>query len=435
MLFDNGGRYYVYSTLSNALLEVEYNDYASLKSLMKDNKGFDALIFDTGLRTALIDKHIITEDNRDDFLLYQSHIQRIREQRDSMHLTIAPTMDCNFRCFYCFEKNKSRKYMSDITMDSIVSYVQNIPDLKHIKLTWFGGEPLMAKEQMALFHKKLAAAFMGKIDSTIITAGYYIDHNTPALFRTLGITSVQITLDGNKASHNRIKFTAECGDVFTKVIDNALFLSSEIPDITISFRINMTRKNSKEYTEVYKYLSNRFKGRRVSISPAIVKNKNSRSSTGDCIYFDRYSFAGYILDLFHTHGIHTPFIRYPVNQICECAIRDKMSISFDPEGFAYKCWEKIGDHNYSIGRISPDGKLEDINLKELNRELYGADPINNQPCRDCQYLPICNGGCPIERIQNEFEGYSNDTCTFYKDMMEEFLKAHIIMKEINIDNK
>lgn len=433
--FTANGKHYIYNSLSNSLLEIDGSDCQTLETLRRDRKEFDPGIFEKEFREILTEKHFIVEDSRDELLLYRASIQSIREQREFMHLTIAPTMDCNFRCFYCFEKHGDKCRMTEETMDSIVKYVGNLPKLKRMKLTWFGGEPLMAKEQMRSLNRKIRTEFHGDIDSDIITTGFYIDEGTPELFTELGISSVQITLDGNRKSHNKIKFTTECEDVFAKVISNAAKLSSAMPDITISFRVNITRENADEYPELYKYLYSIFQDKRISISPAIVKDKGGSNENGKGIFYDNRSFAQYILDLFNRYGIHTPFIRYPGDQICECAVRDKMAMAFDPEGYAYKCWEKIGDRKYAIGRLTADGILTDVNTRELNRELYGADPLDSPVCTRCAYLPICNGGCPMERIQNEFEGYHNDTCTFYKGRMDDFLAAHIMMKKNGFPNR
>ena len=122
-------------------------------------------------------------------------------------------------------------------------------------------------------------------------------------------------------------------------------------------------------------------------------------------------------------------MRYPQRFIAECAIRDLRAISFDPEGYAYKCWEVIGDTRYAIGKLAKDGSLKEPNHVALNRQLYGADPAENKKCAACSYLPLCNGGCPIQRIQNEFENYRNDVCTPMKGFLPEFLAAHIALKK------
>lgn len=438
-ILDSSGRYYLYNSLSNALVEVDHETYSYLKKHDTEGTQVDESSIDETLWHMLTEKRFLCENQEDELLFYKAPVQSLREQRNFMHLTVAPTMDCCFRCFYCFEQTKSRKYMSEDVMDSIIEYVKNLSGLRRMLLTWFGGEPLMAQPHISQFYRKLRSSFSGDIQSDIITTGYHIDSNTVDLFRETRISSVQITLDGDRESHNRVKFTDGCSDVFTKTIENARMLAEKIPDINIVFRVNVTKNNAAEYPEVFRRLYSTFTGKNISVSPAVVKNVHhsslSRRNPGESIYFSNDEFTDFIIDLLYKYGIHTPFIRYPGNQLCECAVRDKMSMAFDPEGFAYKCWEKIGDTRYAIGKLNAEGLLENLNIKEMNRELYGADPLSSPECTGCKYLPICNGGCPIDRIQNEFEGYNNELCSLYKGRIKEFMEAHIKLREAGCQNK
>lgn len=153
------------------------------------------------------------------------------------------------------------------------------------------------------------------------------------------------------------------------------------------------------------------------------------------LFFTPQEIAVFSLNLYYQHKIHSPFLHYPSRFFNECAIRNIMSISFDPQGYAYKCWEVIGNKEYAIGKLNLDGEIENKNLNILNRQLYGADPIADSGCSSCKYLPICNGGCPIQRIENMFERGKNCCCTYYKGKIEEFLKVHLALKKAGFDNK
>lgn len=437
-LFENEGLYYIYNSLSNALVEIDQTAYSLLKEVQLKNGEISMSDLEESFIKMLIDKRFICNSLEDELLYYKALIQPLREQREFMHLTIAPTMDCCFSCFYCFEHNKSRKYMSSDVMDSIIKYVSHLSSLKKILLSWFGGEPLMAPDIIRTFYKRLRESFDGEIISDIITTGYHIDKNIISLFKEIGISSIQITLDGNREQHNKVKYIEHCDDVFTKTLNNIKFLVEECPEIEVVFRVNLTKKNADEYPELFKQIYKMFGGKRISVSPAIVKNRskaNTCSVSSSDVYFSKNEFTDYLIDLLYTHGIVTPFIKYPSDKMCECAIRDKMALAFDPEGYAYKCWEKIGDKKYAVGRLNLDGILTDLNITELNRELYGADPLCNPVCTRCKYLPICNGGCPLDRLQNEFEGCNNELCAFSKGRINDFLRMHLMLKGLGFDNK
>lgn len=103
--------FYAYNTLSNALIEIDQESYNILHNRIQD-EDLSEMLFDNDLWNALVTNNILTDNNEDDFLKYKASIMRMRSQRTGMHLTLAPTMDCCFRCHYCFEKYKEKKYMT-----------------------------------------------------------------------------------------------------------------------------------------------------------------------------------------------------------------------------------------------------------------------------------------------------------------------------------
>lgn len=433
-LFDREGKdFYAYNTLSNALIEIDKESF-SLLNQSRNNFDLPEIKFDKELWDALCSNNFLTDNDDDEYLKYKAYITRLRSQRTNMHLTLAPTMDCCFRCHYCFEKYKEKNYMTSEVMDSIIKYITSFPDLKDIKITWFGGEPLMAVPQIEAFYDKFSSVWKNSITSSIITTGYHINEESIRVLKKVGITQAQITLDGMKETHNKVKHLPSGEDVFNKVISNIELLNDLAPEINIVIRVNLTRENANEYIQLCNMYFERFKDRKnIAISPAFVLDRGA-SNCDTCkmenTLFDRKSLSEFVLDL-AAHGYDSAFVHYPQRFFYECAIRNDMAISFDPEGYAYKCWEVIGNKEYAIGRLNDSGVLTEINELVLNRQLFGADPIDDPKCNQCNYLPICNGGCPIQRIQNKFENGHNEICTFYKGFLPEFLKVHIARKKYN----
>ena len=430
MFDENGHEYYVYNTLSNALMEIDKESY-SLLFESRNTQKLSTADFDEDLWEALCINNIISDNDTDDYLKYKASITNIRKQRTGMHLTLAPTMDCCFRCHYCFEKYKEKKYMTPEIMDQIIKYVTSYPELKNIKITWFGGEPLMAVPQIEEFYDKFRDIWQEPFISNIITTGYHIDKESIRVMQKVGISSVQITLDGMKETHNKVKHLPSGEDVFERILSNIELLNDSAPEINITIRVNLTLENKEEYIPLHKLCLTRFYGRsNITISPAFVLDRG----TGDIcrsnnnIFFGHIERSKFILNL-AKNGINSVFVRYPEPFFNECAIRNEMAIAFDPEGYAYKCWEVIGNKEYAIGKLNDDGILTDINQTILNRQLYGADTFDDPICSQCKYLPICNGGCPIQRIENKFEGGHNDCCSHYKGFMPDFLKIHIARKK------
>lgn len=426
--------YYIYNTLSNSLICIDESSYHQLKNHQQKGS-IEKLDIDLELYELLKDKSFITENEKDDFLIYKSIIEGQRSGRRHMHLTIAPTMDCNFSCHYCFEK-KEKSYITSEVIDSIIKHVTRNEDLEELSLTWFGGEPLMAVDKIEEFTTKFTKVWDKKFTVNIITTAYHITPEVIKVLKKASVTSMQITLDGNRETHNRVKNCEGCDDAFSKVISNIDLLTQLAPEIHIIIRVNLTKQNMYEYEEIYAYLSQRYKGKKLGISPGIVNDRGEGATCEDCadsIFMNKKECSEFLLGLFNEKGIHTPFITYPKRFFTECAIRNKTSIGVGPDGYVYKCWEVIGNKKHAIGRLV-DGEIQDINYTVLNRQLYGADPIEDKACSRCSYLPLCNGGCPIQRIENEFEEKNNDMCTFYKGYLPEFMKIHLLLKKAGYSN-
>lgn len=425
--------YFVYNTLSNALIEIDKEVYTDLKENETSTK-ISNISFNDEICNILFENGILTENDEDDFIRYKAIIKKIRDQNNYIHLTLAPTMNCCFNCFYCFEKYKNKKHMTSATIDAIIKYIIAQKNIKTIKLTWFGGEPLMAIKEIAEFYGKINKVWLRSIDSNIITSGYHINKNVIEILKENEINSVQITIDGIKETHNQIKYLPDCEDVFGKVWNNIKLLHDLAPNINVIIRVNLTKSNAHEYEQLLELFRKTFKNtNNITIVPSFVIDRGTidyNYTNSKHTLFSHNERTKHILSLAHK-GIQTPYIRYPSRKFGECAIRNNIAISFDNDGYAYKCWEVIGDKNYAIGRLNSNGELIELNTRNINRQLYGADPLEDTKCVKCKYLPICGGGCPIQRIQNKFEDGKNNPCIYYKGYMVEFLKYFIELEKRN----
>lgn len=432
-LFPAEEEYYIYNTLSNALLSIDEGSYNILKKNQVEKSVVPENEIDKGLYKILDEKRFITDNDKDEFLVYKSMIHLQRNSNQFMHLTIAPTMDCNFSCHYCFEK-KEKKYIASEVIDSLIKYIEQQKDLSSIFLTWFGGEPLMALNQIQEFYNKFRPIWgEKKFSSNIITTAYYITPEVIDILKAVEISSMQITLDGDKETHNKVKQTKECPDVFSKIMENIDLITETAPEINIVIRINITKENENEYLKLYHFLSNRYKGKNMGIAPGFVKDRGCNKGENSSLFFTHKEISEFILDLFNNHDVYSPFIRYPSRFFEECAIRNPTAMNVDPEGYVYKCWEIIGNKKYAIGKLN-DGLVTEVNQTMLNRQLYGADTLDDKKCSQCNYLPVCNGGCPIYRIENEFEGGKINVCSLYKGYLPEFLKTHLKLKKAGFAN-
>ena len=187
---------------------------------------------------------------------------------------------------------------------------------------------------------------------SIISNGFLISPDIIKLFKEMKLQHIQITLDGLKETHNKIKFTKNENDTFSRTIKNIDLLASSAPEIRISIRVNMNKENSSEFITLYSFILQRYKSNPlIGIYPAFITSTSSKSSSSCSLLFNRQEKSEFIQQLYYDRGIVTNLCGYPDSSFTECSIRNKHTFTIDPEGYLYKCWEIIGDQKYANSKI------------------------------------------------------------------------------------
>lgn len=169
---------------------------------------------------------------------------------------IMTTLDCNARCFYCYEKGISRISMTEEIAIATSEYIQH-HSTHNVKLTWFGGEPLLNTVIIDLICKQLNDSGI-QYFSHIITNGVLITKDmVDKAINMWKVKRVQITLDGTEQVYLRAKaFVNSKGTEFQSVLDNIdLLLKSKI---AVNIRLNQDEYNTKDLLALVILLHKRF---------------------------------------------------------------------------------------------------------------------------------------------------------------------------------
>ena len=100
-----------------------------------------------------------------------------------------------------------------------------------------------------------------------------------------------------------------------------------------------------------------------------------------------------------------------------CVAHIDKDIIADPYGNIYPCWAFTGDEKYIKGKLNKNGDVTLIN-KELTADK-AAMAWKNDECMNCQYLPMCFGGCRFFSVLNG-NSFSGKECR--KDSFRETLE-------------
>lgn len=397
--------------MSNSLAELKLEDYEMLENLRANNLP----LADEELEKQLRQLKVIVDNDMDEInkVKYINLLNRNENRR--LILTINPTLACNFNCPYCFENEHSNIYMHDLVEEKIILFIKKHVGLKALDVTWFGGEPLLAFDRIVSMTKKMQNLGLN-YKAGMITNGYLLTEKVISKLESLAISSIQITIDGMADLHNARRCLKSGKPTFDKILQNIDLLQKVNPQIRLNVRVNVDKTNYADFLELYKFLKDKHYPT-LNVNLAFVKDMTGCYKCNHS--YDMQEQAQIVKDLLQKYGLDFSMV-FPRSERYECAIRNRNALVIGPEGELYKCWNDVGNKSKIIGNI--DGKITNEAL--LLRYLVAADPFEDPKCQECFLLPVCGGGCPYSRIQNEYEGTNINTCLYIKDHLKDFLVTH-----------
>ena len=203
----------------------------------------------TKLYTSLIQGGFLIGNDEDEYTkILHTRNKAVFYNNNTFQLTILPTLECNFRCWYCYEQHSTSK-MTSATLRKIFKYIDYIVDQYPIfkfHLDWFGGEPLFyfdeVVEPISLYVKEVCEKQHISFQNTMTTNAFLMNDTMISKFRSLDLNGFQITLDGYKDLHNKTRFEKRGDDSYSKIIENINNICRIVDSPSINIRINYTNK-------------------------------------------------------------------------------------------------------------------------------------------------------------------------------------------------
>jgi uncharacterized protein len=164
---------------------------------------------------------------------------------ERLRLLVFNTEQCNFRCVYCNQRFITGR-MSTAIIKSIKHYLHSrLDELKHLTVSWIGGEPLLAMgviediSQFILDNKKENLFY----SSDITTNGYLLNPTTFRRLICLGINHFQISFDGTKEFHDTRRIQRDGSGSFDKIWDNVVQIAKQESVFNVIVRLHLDGTN------------------------------------------------------------------------------------------------------------------------------------------------------------------------------------------------
>jgi len=339
-------------------------------------------------------------------------------------MTILPTLDCNFKCWYCYEKRRNKKVMSAIILNRVKKYASNIIEntgIKHFALDWFGGEPLIGFEKVV---HPLSVHVIDKaqkhnvaFSSSITTNGYLIREEWLPIFNEIQLRNFQITLDGDEKAHNKVKTSK---DAYKRTIQNINLICENVKNITVMLRFNYTDDKLHTIKTVVDDIPKKNR-HLIIISLQKVWQYKSIKNNFDVNIKDIYDFfrdEGFLTDSYHPQYVAS----------CYADKKEQAVINYD--GLVFKCTARDYVKSNSDGFLNSEGIIE-WNQEKLNKRL-ATRRFHYEKCTKCNLLPMCYGPCSQKVLEVPVTKFTQ-ICNYQglELSLNEFLekKYHEMMKK------
>ena len=365
------------------------NDYECDTEIKKD------------IKQKLISGRFLINSQENELLRLKISNRTGKFNNQSLGLTIAPTLSCNFRCTYCFEDPKKQK-MTPTVEKAIVELVEKrVNSIDKLSITWFGGEPLLALDVMERLTKelrKICKKYKCDYTAGIITNGYLWDRKTALKCKRLGVKSAQITLDGPPDVHDKRRLTVNKKGTFDRILKN---IEKTYDILPISIRVNTDKDNADRVSEIVDIFITKGLHNKTKLYFAKVEayTETCANISGSCHNCQEYSALEVELCRnAQSKGFITSRYPRPFGS-GYCGAEGISALVVSPSGLVFKCWNQIsGKENEAVG----DLVRKDLKLPEFDLNLQkwlGWDIFEKTECLDCKILPICMGGCPYNAMK------------------------------------
>lgn len=353
----------------------------------------------------LVDGGMAVEDSVDEDAALRKIIDETDNDNTSFTLHINPTLDCNFRCWYCYEKHLENSRMSGEVMSAVRKFIaQTIRDndeLKAFHIGFFGGEPLLGFDDVVKPLIEFAAAECERKEirfSVNFTSNGALLTPEMTEFLCSYNSSFQITLDGYRDSHDKTRFFKGGVGSYDTIFSNVVGLAKK--RIHVILRVNYTEKNVPGIGSLVDDLANVDAEARDYIRVDFQRVWQERDGqTGEAEaevkeYRRRTRELGY--------AVLANYIPRNVTDSCYGDKKNHVLINYNGDAFGCTARDFVAENR--VGVLDDSGKVE---YDEKLMQLRASAKFGKKICQECRIAPLCGGGCR----QRAMEAAASEECT------------------------
>ena len=344
----------------------------------------------------LKDNGFIVDMDVDEIVLYENLCLRRRFSKSNYDLTINPTLDCNLKCWYCYESHIPKSKMSNEVLENIINHLRyklSIEPFESLNLKFFGGEPLLSPQiiiKLIEKIKELSKEYIFKIHIHFTTKGTVISKSLLAKLKDYDV-SFQITIDGNITNHDSIRIRKNNGKgTYSSIIKNVKRINDKLENSFVNIRINFSNESFVQLESLVHDLDFCNRKKTVLSLQKIWQLDNNTINKSRLFEFIRYAnkkkFLVRYMEFNNRLGV-----------VCYADMYNQAVINYD--GKVFKCTARDFIDENSEGVLTKEGVIN-WNTEKLMNRLNIRIASN---CERCKLLPSCPGICTQNRLESKKE--------------------------------
>ncbi|MFB7618821.1 radical SAM protein [Kitasatospora sp. NPDC056181] len=283
----------------------------------------------------------------------------------SYSLTVLTSTQCNLGCGYCFQNTGqdpdggsrppriARTRLTSRTIGSILDFTDRqmaAAGVEELRVLLFGGEPLLNPRGCLELLER--AADHGLASAWMISNATLLTPALAARLADLRLRSVQVSFDGDRPDHDRIRIRrADGGGTYDTIVRNIVRASDASP-LRWTLRVNVSQETHQGVDALIDRLAAELDPERCSLYFAQVGDVG----------------IGYGNDLQHTRDLSARFTRWQrraldlgftvtrpqAHRPCvTCGYDDgRFGAVVSADGTLASCWETAGRTDWEVGTIS-----------------------------------------------------------------------------------
>ena len=420
------GKVLAFNCISCGFAELDIPAFEALRSLNSEvsSSGYNAEL--DNMLPELQRGRFVIDDEVDEVDSLKVMYNHSKYDTSTLGLTIAPTLACNFRCVYCYEGELEPVVMNAEVQQAIVQLVsRHIKNLRGLGICWYGGEPLLATDVIYNLSDKLidlcAENDCRYDDASIITNGWFLSREIAERLQECKISRVQVTLDGPPEIHDARRPLKSGKGTFERILDN---IAAVADILTVIIRINTDATNLDHILALYELLHERNLLGKVHPYLGQVSAHTEACADIEPNCLDTQSFSKTELEIYEKlrsrgFSISPPYPRF---LSVFCGASRSQSYVIDPLGNTYKCWHHIGNEQETVGNLTDDSNQPFQNPRFV--KWMALDPFDISECRECEYLPLCSGGCPEYYYHGRHTQSGEPNCVSWRYSIDDVLRAY-----------